>query len=122
LNARSDEVSAWIRPDVAFELEELESFIDRAIDALPLVCRQVYLMVREDDVSTRAAASALRISPTAVREHLLNTQRRLRAALANFRDECGIHRLPTTAEMTRASTEVSVPKGEVFQRSGFSAA
>lgn len=75
-------VNGWMRPDTAFELAELEAFIEKNTSALPAQTRRVVMLIQDDGATYRSVAQALGISPATVRDHLVLGRKRLRAAYA----------------------------------------
>ena len=86
----------WMAPELGVDVAELETFLDRTIASLPPVCRRVYVMVREDNMTYKRVARTLGISRNTVREYVVTAQRRLRAALL----ELGIASLACRAEQS----------------------
>lgn len=77
----ADGSHAWMSPEVALEEAEMEDLIASTLAALPPMCRRVFEMVRSDDLSYHAVASALGIPRSAVSNHVVLAQRRFREAL-----------------------------------------
>jgi RNA polymerase sigma factor (sigma-70 family) len=57
--------------------------LDQGIAELPEKCRQVFLLSRKQDLSTREIAVQLGIAPKTVENQLTTALRRLRATLGN---------------------------------------
>ena len=79
------DLHGWMSPGTQVEHDELTARVDLAVARLPLMCRQVFQMVREDDASYAATSLTLGITRHTVKEHLTAAHRRLRAALVNAR-------------------------------------
>ena len=77
------EVHTWMSPEAKVEYAELEACIAVAVASLPPMCRRVFEMVREDNMSYANVARTLGITRHTVNEHLTTAQRRLRAALVD---------------------------------------
>lgn len=82
LQERAESRSSWMDPALALEERELEAARERALMTLPRACRQVYAIVREEEVSYDAVATRLGISRATVCSHVAMAQRRLRAELS----------------------------------------
>ena len=70
-----------MQPDLAIEECELERLRERTLASLPRMCRCVYTMVRDQDLSYQTVAAVLGISRSAVCHHVTMAQRRFRIAL-----------------------------------------
>jgi RNA polymerase sigma factor (sigma-70 family) len=73
--------NAWMSPDAVIEDAELWAFYVRTRDSMPKMCRQVYVMLREEGASYQQVAKRLGIAVATVRWHLVAAQRRFRDAL-----------------------------------------
>jgi RNA polymerase sigma-70 factor (ECF subfamily) len=71
----------WMSPEVCAEEGEIEDALEKALASLPPMCRQVYLMAREDHATYPAIAEALGISHAAISKHLVRAGRRIRTSL-----------------------------------------
>ena len=63
---------------------ELQNIINRAIDRLPPVCREVFILSRYENLSYKQIASALSISVNTVEKHMVKALAALRKAIANY--------------------------------------
>jgi RNA polymerase sigma-70 factor (ECF subfamily) len=64
--------------------KELSEVVARALDRLPTRQREVFALVKFDEKSYDEAGEILGISPRTVHQHLVQANRRLRAALAEY--------------------------------------
>lgn len=69
-------------------LAELELFetVARALDALPTRQREVFCLVKFDEMSYEEAGEVMGISGSTVHQHLVKANERLRVALAEYRE------------------------------------
>jgi RNA polymerase sigma-70 factor (family 1) len=65
-------------------VQELEKKIDQSLSALPEQCREVFLLIRHDDLSYAEAAEKLGISVNTVKTQLQRALTRLRESLRNY--------------------------------------
>jgi RNA polymerase sigma-70 factor, ECF subfamily len=72
------------RPDHAFEYEEFSQAVQRAIDALPVKRRQVFVMSRQQGLSYAEIAAVLNISVNTVENQMVRAMGFLRQRLAAF--------------------------------------
>ena len=70
----------WMSREAQVEHAELEALVALAVASLPLMCRWVFLIVRDDDASYAAIALTLGVTRHTVKEHLPAAQRHLPAA------------------------------------------
>jgi RNA polymerase sigma-70 factor (ECF subfamily) len=73
---------AWARPDGNLESRELHDAIDAAIAQLPITQRQVFLLVRRDQLTYKEVAVQLQITVGTVHTHLSRANATLRKAVA----------------------------------------
>ncbi len=71
-------------PGKELEKKELEKKIESAIKALPMQCRTVFLMIREQQMKYREVAEALKISQRTVETQLSRAQKKLRNAIEAY--------------------------------------
>ena len=69
------------RPDTELDHTELNAFLKSAVASLPDRCREVWMLVREHDLSYEEAAAALDLTESTVRGHLWRAKRLLLQAL-----------------------------------------
>lgn len=70
--------------DEAFALHELSAQIEKAIGALPLRTRAVFLLIRKEEMSYKEVAEALNISLKAVEKEMMKALILLRQMLKNY--------------------------------------
>ncbi len=66
----------------ALEAGDLQAALAAAVDALPPVCRTVFMLSRHDELSNAEIADCLGVSVKAVEKHLTKALARLREAVA----------------------------------------
>ncbi len=66
----------------ALEAGDLQAALAAAVDALPPVCRTVFMLSRHDELSNAEIADCLGVSVKAVEKHLTKALGRLREAVA----------------------------------------
>jgi RNA polymerase sigma factor (sigma-70 family) len=71
----------WMSPEVCAEEGEIQDALEKALASLPPMCREVYLMTREDHATYPDIADALGISRDAVHAHVVRAGRRIRTSL-----------------------------------------
>jgi RNA polymerase sigma-70 factor (ECF subfamily) len=64
------------------EARDLQAALAAAVDALPLVCRTVFMLSRHDELSNAEIADCLGMSVKALEKHLTKALGRLREAVA----------------------------------------
>ena len=79
--------SGPVRPDAELSARELAAAVARVVAAMPVRCREVFTLVREQQLSHADTASVLGISPKTVEIHMTR-------ALAILRAELGAWILP----------------------------
>jgi RNA polymerase sigma-70 factor (ECF subfamily) len=71
-------------PDRPLYLKDLQRRINTSIESLPEKCRNIYKLSREHQLSYKAIAEHLHVSPKTVENQLGIALRKLRAALSEF--------------------------------------
>ncbi|MDP9080000.1 MAG: RNA polymerase sigma-70 factor [Bacteroidota bacterium] len=69
-------------PQDELEKKELLFLLDEAIATLPLQCRLIFILVKEDELSYKEAAKILNISPATVKTQLYRAVKKLDTALS----------------------------------------
>ena len=72
-------------PQVQFEKKELRLYLDHAIDSLPLQCRIVFRLIKEDGLKYKEVAEILGISPRTVQTQLFRAIQKLSVSLAGYK-------------------------------------
>jgi RNA polymerase sigma factor (sigma-70 family) len=72
---------AWMNPGLALDEAEQEQFYQRTLASLPRRCRQVYAMVREENISYEQAAERIGISRSRVCRHMVTANHHFRKAM-----------------------------------------
>lgn len=70
LESESNELGYIISPEDAMIVEELKRKIEQAVELLPIKCREIFLLVKEHNLSHKKAAEKLKISPKTVENQL----------------------------------------------------
>lgn len=73
-----------VLPDERTELEELLTIISRFTDKLPVKCREVFMLSREEHLSNREIADRLGVSIKTVENQMTIALRKLRSSLARL--------------------------------------
>jgi RNA polymerase sigma-70 factor (family 1) len=68
-------------PEKEAEIAELSKIIARAIEQLPAKCREIYLLKRVEQLSTRQIADRLQVSVKTVENQISIAQKKIRASL-----------------------------------------
>ena len=71
-------------PDIPLYVKDLQQRIDIAVEGLPEKCRDIYKLSREQDLSYKAIADHLQISPKTVENQLSIAFKKLREALGDL--------------------------------------
>lgn len=71
-------------PFEALAYQDLKSKIDKVVNDLPLRCKEVYLLSREDQLSHKEIAERMNISTKTVESHLTKALRILRLSIDNL--------------------------------------
>jgi RNA polymerase sigma-70 factor (ECF subfamily) len=105
------EVLRWSRstrlPDVALEHAELAGLIDDTVAAMPERCREVWLLVREYELTYEQASQVLDLSLKTVKQHMTRAQRLLRKVLI----DAGYHE----AALRKPKTSRALPKASAVK-------
>jgi RNA polymerase sigma factor (sigma-70 family) len=80
-------IRGWMQPQLEQEAGELEQVIARVLSEMAPRRREVFLRVRDDEMSYEAVAREMNLSVKTVQAHVVRAQAALRAALAEFRKE-----------------------------------
>lgn len=78
---------AFARPDAIVEAHDLRDALARAIDGMPLRCREVFILARNAQLTYAEIATVLELSPKTVEIHMSRALAILRARLASWRGE-----------------------------------
>jgi RNA polymerase sigma-70 factor (ECF subfamily) len=79
------EIAAWDEnPEQQFSREEMQSILNKAVDALPPIYRAVFVLRDVDELSTEETAEALDLSIPAVKSRLLRARLQLRDKLTHY--------------------------------------
>src|SRR5258708_9035111 len=79
------EIAAWDEnPEQQFSREEMQSILNKAVDALPPIYRAVFVLRDVDELSTEETAEALELSIPAVKSRLLRARLQLRDKLTHY--------------------------------------
>ncbi|WP_256009315.1 RNA polymerase sigma-70 factor [Desertivirga xinjiangensis] len=73
-----------VLPDEKTELEELLTIISRFTNMLPVKCREVFILSREEHLTNREIADRLGVSVKTVENQMTIALRKLRSSLARF--------------------------------------
>jgi len=71
-------------PDIPLFVKELQQKIDSAVENLPKKCKNIYKLSREHNLSYKAIAEQLQISPKTVENQLSIALKKLRDTLGDF--------------------------------------
>lgn len=71
-------------PDDNIEYKELLAKVNAIVDALPVRCREVYQLSREEQLSHKEIAERLQISPKTVENHITKALHHLRISLGGM--------------------------------------
>jgi RNA polymerase sigma factor (sigma-70 family) len=77
--------SVWADPGASLELGELRGRIDDCIAAMPPAMRQVFVLLREEELSYKDAASRLGVSVATVHTQIARASARLRDCVGQYR-------------------------------------
>lgn len=78
----AEELAGDDRGGAALEVGDLQAALAAAVDALPPVCRTVFMLSRHDGLGNAEIADCLGVSVKAVEKHLTKALGRLREAVA----------------------------------------
>lgn len=73
-------------PQVQLERKELNFFLDKAINALPLQCRIIFKLIKEDGLKYKEVAEILGISPRTVQTQLFRAIKKLSISLSKYNE------------------------------------
>lgn len=90
--------TAWRSPALQVEEGEVTDLVTWTCDTVTLLCRSVYLMIRDDEVSSLSVASTLGITRLAVRCQVVIAWRRLCAAPSDWLAERAAQGSPLRAQ------------------------
>jgi RNA polymerase sigma factor (sigma-70 family) len=83
-------------PDIQLERAELAALIDATLAAMPERCREVWVLVHENDLTYAQTAESLALSPVTVRRHMMRAQSLVREALTDAGYQEAALQLPRT--------------------------
>ncbi|MBC7914529.1 MAG: sigma-70 family RNA polymerase sigma factor [Pyrinomonadaceae bacterium] len=72
------------QPDKAFEKKELMHKLDKAIESLPLQCKIIFKLVKEDGMKCKKVAEILEISPRTVETQLYRAMHKLSYIMTDY--------------------------------------
>jgi RNA polymerase sigma-70 factor (ECF subfamily) len=72
------------QPDKEFEKKELIFKLDKAIDSLPLQCKIIFKLVKEDGMKCKEVAEILEISPRTVETQLYRAMNKLSYIMTDY--------------------------------------
>ncbi len=81
LSGKTKEAEAGAGPDELYHFKEVRTILQRAVDALPVRQRSVYILRRDEGRSIREIAQNMDISEITVKRHLTQAQKNLREVL-----------------------------------------
>jgi RNA polymerase sigma factor (sigma-70 family) len=81
---RGDIAPVWAGPHAALESEELQTLIADTVAAMPERVRAVFLLIRDEQLSYKAAAERLGIGVGTVHTHLSRANAMLRQAVDSY--------------------------------------
>jgi RNA polymerase sigma-70 factor (ECF subfamily) len=81
-------------PDAQLEREELAAIIDATVAGMPERCREVWVLVRENELTYEQASHAMDVAPLTAKKHMTRAQRILRETLsdAGYRDAAAVQK------------------------------
>ncbi|UZR93221.1 RNA polymerase sigma-70 factor [Chondrinema litorale] len=82
--SQGTEVSSGDDSQLLLEFLEVEKDLNKAVDALPPKCKEIYQLSREEGLSYKQIAEKLHISVKTVENQLIIALKRIRLALAKF--------------------------------------
>lgn len=82
MDEECEEIIDLYRPDKEMERKELMMKLDKAIASLPLQCRAVFTLVKEDGMKCAAVAEILNISVRTVHTQLYRAMKKLNSSLS----------------------------------------
>ena len=80
----ADELTGEAGGAAILEARDLQAALAAAVDALPPVCRTVFMLSRHDELSNAEIADCLGVSVKAVEKHLTKALGRLRETVARY--------------------------------------
>ncbi|MEJ6979462.1 RNA polymerase sigma-70 factor [Pedobacter sp. P351] len=83
LDEETNKIIDISRPDKEFERKEVMMKLDKAIASLPLQCRAVFILVKEDRMKCAEVAQVLDISVRTVHTQLYRAMKKLNSTLSN---------------------------------------
>lgn len=87
LDGHSSELIDLSRPDTKFEKKELLLKLDEAIETLPLQCRVIFRLVKEDGMKYREVAEVLGISVRTVETQVFRAMKKLSMLMQQSSDQ-----------------------------------
>lgn len=78
------EIAVWDNPEKQYSQDELREILDKSVQSLPPIFRNVFILRDIEELSTEETAEALGISIPAVKSRLLRARLQLREKLTRF--------------------------------------
>ncbi len=86
-DSSSDHLVYTFDPGCELEWKELQAGLETAIDKLPVQCRMVFKLIKEEGLSYKETAEILNISPRTVETQLVRALRKISVALSPHRTD-----------------------------------
>ncbi len=77
----------WAEPGGSLEIAELHERIARTLDSMPPRMREVFILIREEELSYKEAAARLGVAVGTIHTHIIRSGVLLRACVAQYRAE-----------------------------------
>lgn len=84
IDENSETLIETYQPDTEFEKKELFHKLDRAIESLPLQCKVIFKLVKEDGMKCKEVAEILEISPRTVETQLYRAMNKLSYIMTDY--------------------------------------
>ena len=82
MSPRNEPPASTAEPQQTVEVAELAAAVEQAVAGMPVRCREVFTLIRDQGLTYAAAAAILQISPKTVETHMGRALRLLRRRLA----------------------------------------
>jgi RNA polymerase sigma factor (sigma-70 family) len=98
---------SWPAPDAELESAELAAIIDATVASMPPRCREVWTLVRANEMTYEEAADALELSVVTAKRHMTRARALLRGALidAGYGEAAGALLKPVTKLLPTKAAE-----------------